>query len=73
MEGQMENFPDRGIEKPMKSLANPKANLDGVQEQTCFMCGKTRSQHPKRIFCKDKVSKVITKKGDKKGEKGDVK
>eukprot|EP00972_Heterocapsa_arctica_P081513 12016577-Heterocapsa_arctica.AAC.1 len=29
MEGQMENFPDRGVEKPMKSLANPKAILDG--------------------------------------------
>eukprot|EP00972_Heterocapsa_arctica_P017601 2601863-Heterocapsa_arctica.AAC.1 len=72
MEGQMENFPDRGIEKPMKSLANPRAILDREHEPTCYKCGKTRNEHVKKTFCKD-VKKVIQKKGDRKGEKGDVK
>eukprot|EP00972_Heterocapsa_arctica_P036942 5438746-Heterocapsa_arctica.AAC.1 len=74
MEGQMENFPDRGVEKPMKSLSDqpggggPRAILNGAASDNpaCWVCGKTRAEHDKKKFCKQRVDAVIKKKGDKK-------
>eukprot|EP00972_Heterocapsa_arctica_P099263 14647786-Heterocapsa_arctica.AAC.1 len=49
MEGQMENFPDRGVERPMKSLPDRgvRAILNGTTSDNavCFVCGKTWANH----------------------------
>eukprot|EP00972_Heterocapsa_arctica_P089030 13129523-Heterocapsa_arctica.AAC.1 len=74
MEGQMENFSDRGVEKPMRSLSDqtggaaPRAILNGAADDNpaCWVCGKTRGEHNNNKFCKQKVDATIKKNGDKK-------
>eukprot|EP00972_Heterocapsa_arctica_P070191 10368904-Heterocapsa_arctica.AAC.1 len=49
MEGQMDNFPDRGVERPMKSLRTDNGSErpppKGGNAALCFVCGKTRANH----------------------------
>ena len=59
LEGQREDQPDRGLERPLKQmkLSNDAASGSapaGPQKPVakCFACGKSRADHPQRKFCR---------------------
>ena len=59
LEGQREDQPDRGLERPLKQMrpSNDAASGSapaGPQKPVakCFTCGKSRADHPQRKFCR---------------------
>jgi hypothetical protein len=80
LQGQREDQPDRGLERPLKQ---PKTSADSAAGSTpggpqkpvakCFMCGKTRAEHPQRKFCRQPAKTVAAQDAGSHAEPESVK